>query len=85
MEDKEYCDSPTLSTRTTSEDLGPLEMEFQSDTRFSLSVSGLNHRMISGIGDMVCILGKTHFYNMLIKNKKLIHIESVRKSEKLVS
>lgn len=77
-------DSPARPSKTSDLDTTIMALEFQSDTKFSLSLSGLNLRMISGIGDMVCILNKTHFYELLLKNREIVNVDSIKQSERLV-
>ncbi len=77
-------DSPLRPSKTSDLDSTIVALEFQSDTKFSLSLSGLNLRMISGIGDMVCILNKTHFFELLRNNREIVHLDSIKQSQRLV-
>ena len=81
---KSEMESPDRSPLRTDLEAANLELEFQSDAKFSLSLSGINLRIISGIGDTVCILNKSHFLELLQKNREIINIDSIKMSEKLV-
>lgn len=75
----------SLATSAKKEEqAADLSLQFQSDLRHSLTVNGINNRMISHLSQMVCILNKRYFLKCLVENKSLLKLDLIREFEELV-
>ena len=61
-----------------------MSVTIQSDNRFTLSITGMNYRMMSHISQMVCVMNRRHFYNLMIDNKEILPLDIIQESDAMV-
>jgi len=78
------ADSPSRakSPQPNQPSQNQMSMEFTTDSKYSLTQSGMNCRMISHLSEMVCVLSKSDFVRSLVKNKERIKLELIIECEK---